>query len=217
MYVYAVEEGSYAERRRRKSRFRKKSGRITVHLQRSEREGLEAAASARNMSLNAYIKSRLRSVPENTEKEARREAGFKFHWTCYGAGLMHVVFLLNFLRLHMGMLVIVNCFSIVLYLSGGLFTGRRFRHALPWTIAIYTEILVHALFCTAVQGLDVGFYMYPLMGFPLYAYYLFIYCDRKTFLRTIVSMGVITVLALSAAIFSSKRRVPCMRLRACRS
>ncbi len=176
---------------------------ITVRLSKSEKEGLKTAASARNMSLNAYIKSRICDISDSPEEEDRLDASVKFHWTCYGAGLMHAVFLLNFLRLDMGMLVALNCFSVMIYLIIGLITGRKGigKHPLLWTIVIYAEILLHALFCTAVQGLDVEFYIYPLLGVPLYAYYLFIYCNRRTFLRSLVVMGAVTLVTLSAAIF----------------
>lgn len=176
---------------------------VTIRLNKSEKESLKTAASARNMSLNAYIKSRICDVTDDVGEETPLDASVKFHWTCYGAGMMHAVFLLNFLRLDMGMLVALNCFSVMIYFALGLVTGRTgiAKHALAWTIVIYAEILIHALFCTVVQGLDVEFYIYPLLGVPLYAYYLFIYCNRRTFLRTLVVMGVITLIALPAAIF----------------
>lgn len=176
---------------------------IAVRLSKSEKEDLKTAASARNMSLNAYIKSRICDESDDVGEEESLDTSVKFHWTCYGAGLMHVVFLLNFLRLNMGMLVALNCFSVIIYLTVGLITGRKgiAKHALAWTVALYAEILIHALFCTVVQGLDVEFFIYPLLGVPLYAYYLFIYCNRRTFLRALVVMGGITLAALSAAIF----------------
>lgn len=130
------------------------------------------------------------------------QASFKFAWTCYAAGMMHVVFLLTFLHFDMGMLATANCFSIFLYILGGTITRHTdmSKHALAWIIAIYMEILLHAVFCTLVQGLEVSFFYFPLVAMPLYAYYLFMYCKKWTFIKTIITMGVVTLLVMAGVI-----------------
>lgn len=183
---------------------RENRDKITVHLTREEKNSLTEAAAARHLSLGAYIKRIAAATSDETaEKAERLEARVKFQWTCYGAGLMHLVFLLNFMRLNMGMLVALNCFSVSIYFIMGLVTGRKgiAKHPLPWIVSVYVEILIHALFCTIVQGLDVQFYLYPLLSIPLYSYYLFIYCERRTFLRSMVILGSITLVTLAPAIF----------------
>ncbi|MDE7362339.1 MAG: diguanylate cyclase, partial [Oscillospiraceae bacterium] len=69
-------------------------------------------------------------------------------------------------------------------------------HALGWIIAMFTEILVHAVLVTLIQGLEVFFFLYPLMAFPLYGYYLFVYCDRESFIKSSVAFGMITLFTL---------------------
>lgn len=133
---------------------------------------------------------------------AGTQVGFKFHWTCFAAGAMHIVFLMMFLRFDMSLLAAVNCFSVFLYILGGTITRNTdmSKHALAWIIAIYVEILLHAVVCTIIQGLEVSFFYFPLVAMPLYAYYLFMYCKKRTFIKTIITMGIITLIVIAGVI-----------------
>ena len=61
---------------------------------------------------------------------------------------------------------------------------------------MFAEIMAHAVIVTVIQGTEVFFFLYPLMAFPLYGYYLFIYCDKDTFIKSAVAFGMITFFML---------------------
>lgn len=140
---------------------------------------------------------------ENSYAEMKIEPLVKFHMMCAAAGLMHTVYLLTFSFFKMGLLMTVNFFSISTYIIATAVAVRSkdFRKiAMPWIYVVFAEILLHAVICTLVQGMEVSFYLFPLMGIPLYAYYLFTYCGRKKFIKSIIIMGIITVVTLAAMI-----------------
>lgn len=127
----------------------------------------------------------------------------KFSMMCTAAGLMHLVYLITFSFFKMGMLMLFNFFSITVYAVTAIITfkAEKFEKNPPaWVLVVFSEILAHAVLCTIVQGMDVCFYLFPLMGMPLYAYYLFVYCNRRTFVKTTFWMGVITTVTLTAVI-----------------
>lgn len=127
----------------------------------------------------------------------------KFSMMCTAAGLMHLVYLITFSFFKMGMLMLFNFFSITVYAVTAIITfkAEKFEKNPPaWVLVVFSEILAHAVLCTIVQGMDVCFYLFPLMGMPLYAYYLFVYCNRRTFVKITLWMGAITTVTLTAVI-----------------
>lgn len=126
----------------------------------------------------------------------------KFSWSCFGAALMHITFLITFMVFKMWLLVSFNVLSISLYIAGGFITGKAnlSRYGLVWISLFYAEVLIHAVLCTLVQGMEVAFFLYPLMVMPLCTYFLFIYCDKRTFFRTTGAMTIFTTLCLTACI-----------------
>lgn len=128
----------------------------------------------------------------------RFEAHSGFHLLCYAAGFMHLTFLIAFMCFGLYMMVCVNVVSVLLYVISGTYTMKHNieGHALGWIIAMFAEILVHAILVTSIQGTEVFFFLYPLMAFPLYGYYLFIFCDKDTFIKSAVAFGMITFFSL---------------------
>ncbi len=126
----------------------------------------------------------------------------KFYWMCFGAGLMHLTYIITFIIFKMGMLMTFNIFSVLIYVIAGLITRKTDlqRYGLSWIWIIYGEVLLHALLCTLVQGMEVAFFLFPMMIMPLCSYYLFIYCDKKTFFKTLAIMSIITVVSLAVVI-----------------
>ncbi len=126
----------------------------------------------------------------------------KFHWACFGACFMHVTFLITFVIFKMWLLVAFNVFSITLYTAAGFITRKAdlSKYGLIWICLFYAEVVLHAVLCTAVQGLAVAFFLYPMMVMPLCAYYLFIYCDKMVFYKTAGAMTLVTTFALGAVI-----------------
>lgn len=133
------------------------------------------------------------------EKKAFKiEARTSFHLVCFAAGLMHLTFLITFACFNLFLMVSVNIVSVAVYSFSGVYVLRHdiTGHALGWIIAMFVEILVHAALITLIQGLEVFFFLYPLMAFPIYGYYLFVYCDKDTFIKSAVSFGMITLFTL---------------------
>ncbi len=132
------------------------------------------------------------------ELQIKIDDSFKFYLTCFMAAGMHLTFLVTFMIFKMYMMVCMNIVSVLLYVISGVFALRKGieNHPLGWIIAAFAEILLHAVLCTLIQGLDVFFFLYPPMALPLYAYYLFVYCDRDTYIKTAVGFGMVTLLVL---------------------
>lgn len=127
---------------------------------------------------------------------------FKFCYTCFAAGLMHLTFLCEFVFFRLFMMALINVISVLLYTTFGIVTLKKGMGRKPagWIIAMFAEVLTHAAIVTVIQGLDVSFHLYPLMAIPLYAYYLYCCCDKKTFVKTAVGMGGITLITFAAVI-----------------
>lgn len=121
-----------------------------------------------------------------------------FHIMCYAAGLMHLTFLITFVCFDLYMMALINVISVTVYAVIGTYTMKHGveKHPLGWIIVMFAEIMAHAVIVTVIQGTEVFFFLYPLMAFPLYGYYLFIYCDKDTFIKAAVSFGMITFFAL---------------------
>lgn len=124
---------------------------------------------------------------------------FKLPWTCISAGLMHITFFITFSVFKMGMLMLVNVFSILIYIVSSIVTFRTdlSKYGAHWLLVIYLEVLLHALICTVIQGMEVAFYLFPLMITPLCAYYLFIFCNKKKFFRIAVVMVCTSLISLA--------------------
>lgn len=122
------------------------------------------------------------------------EARSSFHLLCYAAGLMHLTFLITFSIFHLFMMALINVVSVLLYVFSGTYIMRNNieGRAIGWIIAFFAEIMLHAVIVTLIQGTEVFFFLYPLMAFPLYGYYLFVYCDKDTFIKAAVAFGMIT-------------------------
>lgn len=95
--------------------------------------------------------------------------------------------------------MLVNVFSILIYIVSSIVTFRTdlSKYGAHWLLVIYLEVLLHALICTVIQGMEVAFYLFPLMITPLCAYYLFIFCNKKKFFRIAVVMVCTSLISLA--------------------
>lgn len=95
-----------------------------------------------------------------------------------------------------------NIGSVTFYIAGGIISvcTNMSKHALAWIAAIYTEIVVHAVLCTVFEGVDTCFVLYPLVALPVCVYYLFLYTDRKIFVRSVIVFASATVLITGATV-----------------
>ena len=123
---------------------------------------------------------------------------FKFYLASFATCGMHATYLITFSIFKMWLLAMFNVFSISFYLVLGFISLKAdaAKHVMTWAVLFDAEVIVHAVLCTVVQGMDTGFFLLPMMVLPVLVYYLFIYCSRKVFLRAAVIMSAVTVATL---------------------
>lgn len=116
--------------------------------------------------------------------------------------LMHITFLVLFLKFRFMPLMYFNILSVSFYLGGGIMSLLRdaSKHALAWIIAFFVEIVTHAVLCTLFQGVSTFFVVYPLIAMPICMYLLFFYTERKTFVRVSVILVAVTFFVTAAAV-----------------
>lgn len=132
----------------------------------------------------------------------RREAGFKFWYTCLGAALMHTVFFVEFIVFKLYVLALINVISITLYSVFAVISRKTGMGKRPMTLIVgmFAEVLLHAMIVTLIEGIEVSFYLYPLMSAPIYAYYIYCYYDKKTLMRSSIILSVITLFSFAVVI-----------------
>lgn len=132
--------------------------------------------------------------------EMEIDSGMKFQLMCFAAMAMHITFFIAFLCFRLYLMVLFNIVSILLYAAGGIVATKKdvTPHALTWICMIFSEVLLHAVLCTLLEGVAVCFYLYPIMMVPINAYYVFIYCDKVTFQRATVIFGAVTFGVMAA-------------------
>lgn len=104
---------------------------------------------------------------------------FKVLYTA--ASMMHICFLIMFLKSHIMPLVIFNICSVLFYIAGIsiTFKSRHIdRHIFTLTIMVYIEVTAHAIFATMVVGFETFFLLYGIVILPMCAFTLF--CSDKT-------------------------------------
>ena len=136
---------------------------------------------------------------KDNESRLGTEPYFKFYLASFAACAMHIIYIITFSIFKMWLLVMFNVFSILFYLALGIITLKTkvSKHAVLWAVLFNMEVIVHAVLCTLVQGLETAFFLLPLMVLPVLSYYLFIYCNRKTFFRTAIVMSIVTIATLA--------------------
>ena len=123
----------------------------------------------------------------------------RFFLVCFAAAAMHVTYLITFSIFKMWLLAMFNVFSILFYVTMAVVYIKKdvSKHALVSIVLFNLEVIVHAVLCTLVQGLDTAFFLLPMMVVPVLAYYLFIYCSRRVFFRTAVAMSILTIATIA--------------------
>lgn len=130
---------------------------------------------------------------DNTFSEVKVKPVVKFNWAFIGAGLMHLVFLICFLIMGLYIMAQINVVSLAVYTAATICTRKNAeKYAYRWVIVFFVEVLLYAVLSTLMQGVEVCFFLYPLMAMPIYGYLLFAFCDKSRFIRTSVLMALIT-------------------------
>lgn len=131
---------------------------------------------------------------------------FKFRLMCIPSGIVHAVFLVEFLIMGLSIPAWFNVVSVLLYLAASIVTIKRdiSDHALVWILAIFGEMLVHAALCTVLLGTESFFYLYSIISLPVLVYYLFLFYDKKTCIKTFIIFGAAVFIIMTAAVVFSE-------------
>ena len=123
------------------------------------------------------------------------------------AAVMHVFFLVMFLNAEALPLVILNIFSVGIYITGlvAAFVLRSFdKHILGMTLIVYAEVTAHAITATLLVGFEPCFLIYAISILPMCAFTLFP-VNKKTFMRSMLAMSFISsALIIATLIINDK-------------
>lgn len=125
-----------------------------------------------------------------------------FNLICVLAAIMHLTFLILFWQFKVNLLAQVNIGSVVFYVTGGILSGVNVTGKCPtfWISVIFAEIVLHAVTCTLIVGVDTCFVLYPIISLPICVCYLFLYIDRKNFARSVIIYVILTFAFTAAAV-----------------
>lgn len=122
---------------------------------------------------------------------------------CFLTAAMHFVFLLFFIGFRVDPLMYFNIGSVSFYiiLAIVVIIVKGIKHYILTVVAIFTEVVVHAVLCTLLLGVDTFFVLYPIIALPVCGYFLFFNVkNRKTFLKTVISFVIITFIVTGIAV-----------------
>lgn len=125
-----------------------------------------------------------------------------FNLICFLAAVMHLTFLILFWNFRVDLLAKVNIGSVIFYITCGLLTIFNLTRKFPtfWISIIFAEIVLHAVLCTLIVGVDTCFVLYPIISLPICVCFLFLYTDRSHFKRTVVIFVALTFLFTAASV-----------------
>ena len=112
-------------------------------------------------------------------------------------GAMHSVFLLLFLNFSVIPLMYFNIGSVTFYIVMGIILNlvQKIDHYLLVMSLMYAEVMIHAMLCTLLLGVDTFFILYPIIIMPVCGYFLFFNLrNRRTFLKAVIVFIGITVI-----------------------
>lgn len=116
------------------------------------------------------------------------------------SGCMHITFFIIFLLSGIYILAAFNVLSIAFYGAASLQSRKSSfeEHSIGWITATYMEITAHAVLCTLWLGFETCFFMYSMIVLTVAAYVLYLSCDYKKFIKTIMPFAAITIVTLVA-------------------
>lgn len=125
-----------------------------------------------------------------------------FTLICFLAAVMHLTFLILFGMFKVDLLAKVNIGSVIFYITGGLLSVIKLtgKSATVWISVIFAEIVLHAVLCTLIVGVDTCYVLYPIISLPICVCYLFLYTDRKHFKRSVIILVILTFLLTGASV-----------------
>lgn len=136
-------------------------------------------------------------------KQLRISSIETLRFVCVLAAVMHITFFMFFLMYKVAVLMYFNIGSVTFYITGSIVLRNKFaaEHNLAWVIAIFSEIVVHAVLCTLLLGVDTCFVLYPIVVLPICSYFLFLRRDNsKVFMRVILAFALITLFVTTLAV-----------------
>ncbi len=130
----------------------------------------------------------------------------KYRLMFVAGGVVHAGYMLLFLSLNIMPLVAMNICSVIMYVLGSIFSvdeKTKYMHY-GWMVAFYLEIIIHAIMCMLLIGVDTNFYLYALAIMPISVYVLFRSCTLRKFLLSVVGMTVTDIVLLLGAFYVEK-------------
>lgn len=124
---------------------------------------------------------------------------------CGCAAVIHLTFLLLFLKFKVMVLMYVNIASVALYVFLLVLSlvKKDLRHPIVMISIVVAEIILNSLLCTLLVGVDTCFILYPLITLPISLCYLFLYGKRSFFRRAVAVYVTVTfVLSIGAVIIA---------------
>lgn len=131
--------------------------------------------------------------------ELEIKSRLKYQIMFFACALLHTIFFLIFSIMEIYMLMTFNIISVSFYIVGAYACGTdNFeKNAFKWSIAVYSEINLHAIACTIHLGYETYFFLYTMLGLSISAYMLFFCCDRKIFFKMMMVNLIILLAALA--------------------
>ncbi len=130
----------------------------------------------------------------------------KYRIMFVAGGVVHAGYMLLFLSLNIMPLVAMNICSVIMYVLGSIFSvdkKTKYMHY-GWMMAYYVEIILHAVMCMLLIGVDTNFYLYAMVIMPISVYVLFRSCSLRKFLLSTVVMTVVDIVMLVGAFYVEK-------------
>ncbi len=150
-------------------------------------------------------------IRELSAKALEKNAGnaLRYRLIYFTGAFIHSIFIILFVHMKINFLIVVNIFSVILYVIGSLFI-RNNRCSKVWIILFYVEIMFHAAMCNFILDWSYGFSLYSLMVIPIFYYIAYMDPNIKNSLRLSAVMSVINIvmLVLSEIISDGEEVIP---------
>lgn len=122
---------------------------------------------------------------------------------CLLIAIMHLVFLVLFMSFKVTPMMIFNIGSVIFYVIMALILMERtgIKHYILTMSLIFTEVVVHAVLCTLLLGVDTFFVLYPIIALPICGYFMFFnVANRRTFIKAMITFIALTFVITAATV-----------------
>lgn len=130
----------------------------------------------------------------------------KFRLMCITSGFMHLTFLIEFIIARIEILTWFNVVSVFLYTAASIVAINKdvSGQGMLWMLSIFSEILIHSALATVLLGTETCFFLYAIMATPILVYFLFLFYDKKTCIRTLMGFGASVFVVITGAVAAAE-------------